>query len=1070
MTRAILLFASLAMLAFGQVSSATLAGEVRDSSMSLISGVKITATNDATGFTRIVRSSATGHYTLPELRPGSYSLTAAHPGFRESILTGVNLGANQKAQVDFVLQLGVERESVTVTAQLAEAQTSDASMGYRLQAATITNLPLVGRNPISLVTLGPGAIPRQLSGFVHDQITDIQPARGAVAFNPSVNGARPTMNTYVLDGAYNTDVNAFVIAVTPPMESVQEFRTQSSVGSAEFAQAGGAIVDVVTKSGTRQLHGNAFEFLRNEAIDARNYFDTPSLPRPIFRQSQFGGSLGGPLPLRSTFFFATYEGLRGKSAKSTVHLLPAASLRSGDFAGRAPIFDPLSFDPATGTRRPFPNNRIPAARLDPIAQRFLQLYEPLPNLNGGGFGNYLDATPNEDRNDGASVRIDRQFSSGSTIFGRYTINDNRARLGGNFPERAFREDLRAQQAAFGHTLARGAGLNEARFTFTRLRVFDLAESAFGTDVIRDLGIGSGATDPASYGLPYFVVNNFETVTDATRLPQTQNDRTWSVADSFTRALGKHTFKAGAQWMSFGLDYLQSAFPRGRYVFTGAFTSDPNRPGVTGDALADFLLGVAQSTRRTAGTAQAYLRQNSFGSYIQDDWRLHRRLTVTFGMRYDYTAPFRDARGQMLNLDYSTLPRAPLLRSVDRGAEPDRNNFAPRIGIAWRAPGLPGVRETVVRSGYGIYHTPEIALESYDLVRNSTRSEINETTGPIPSLTLRDGFPSSASSGFPSYYGLDPRARTPYLQQWNFGVQQEFAGGFVFETAYVGSKGTKLGRFRTFNTPLHVETGENLDPRPGELQSLRTFPQLGPIYQRQHIANSSYHSLQLKGEKRFTGRVSILASFVWSKAIDDADTLIPGLSQSFGAQDERNLRLEKGLSVNDVRRRLSAGFLYSIPSPRLLKIVLGNWIASGIMTFQDGSPWNPVYFGSDFANSGTPNRPNVVAGQDVPLPSSQRSAETWFNTAAFSTPKPLTFGNAGRNILPSPGVAVADLGLQRRFAIRERGLLQFRGEVFNFLNHPNWGIPGQYPDFGPFFGRIFATGEPRRFQLALRAEF
>jgi hypothetical protein len=296
------------------------------------------------------------------------------------------------------------------------------------------------------------------------------------------------------------------------------------------------------------------------------------------------------------------------------------------------------------------------------------------------------------------------------------------------------------------------------------------------------------------------------------------------------------------------------------------------------------------------------------------------------------------------------------------------------------------------------------------------------------------------------------------------------GSTLFEIAYVGTKGTDLGLFRRFNAPAHVETGENLPPRPGDLQSLRTFPQLGTLFQLQHIANSIYHSLQIKAEKRFTGRLSFLASFVWAKSIDDADTQIPGLFESFGAQDERNLRLERGLSFFDVRRKLSAGYVYSFPNAPVLRPVLKNWQLSGNLTFQDGTPLNPVYFATDIANSGTPNRPNVVAGQSVLLPSGQRNADHFYNAAAFSTPAPNTFGNAGRDILPGPGNAVVDVALHRRFAVMEHKTIEFRAETFNLLNHPNIGIPGPYPDFGPFFGKAFSAGDPRRMQFALRFDF
>jgi hypothetical protein len=338
------------------------------------------------------------------------------------------------------------------------------------------------------------------------------------------------------------------------------------------------------------------------------------------------------------------------------------------------------------------------------------------------------------------------------------------------------------------------------------------------------------------------------------------------------------------------------------------------------------------------------------------------------------------------------------------------------------------------------------------------------------LTIRDGFPQTASTGFPSYFGLDPDARTPYMQQWSAVVARELRGGVVAEASYIGTKGTRLGRFRTLNTPLHVVTGAKLNPRPGNQQELRPFPSIGRIYQRQHISNSIYHALELKAEKRFVNRLSFLASFVWSKSIDDSDSSIPGQFLSFGAQDERDLKLERGLSAFHVGRRLSGGFAYKLPRPRGPSFILGGWQMTGLVTVQDGTPLNPVYFAFDPANTGTPNRPNVVAGQSLRLPRSQRSVDRFFNTAAFSTPEPFTFGNAGRNILPGPGNVVIDLALHKKFMIGEGRALEFRAESFNIVNHPNWGIPGPGPDVGPFFGRIFATGDPRRVQLGVKFEF
>ena len=1048
-----------------QVASATLSGKVVDQSSALVPGVTIATAQVGTGFSRATATDAEGNYFFDRLAPGNYTIAARKQGFHESEATGVVLEVNQRARQDFTLVVGTGLERITVASAVSPVDTDDASVGYRMDNSRIAALPLASRNVVSLVTLGPGAIPRQLGGFAHDVNNDVQEgSRGSVALNPPIDGSRSTMNAFLLDGAYDTDRNTFAIAVYPPLDSVREFRIQASLAPAEFPQAGGGAIDVVTKSGVNAFHGSAFEYVRNEFSDAHNYFDDPTRPRPIFRQNQFGASLGGRVPqLKNTFFYGIYEGLRQKAGNSRSSTVPDATTRGGNFTGQSPIFDPLSPNQATGTRNPFPNNRIPQARIDPIATAFLSNYEPLPNAAGGI---YLDATPNTANNDSASGRIDHQFSDRSLLTGRYTLNSENNRVAGTFPLLPLSEQVRAQQAALGYTRSGASWMNETRFSFTRLRLFDVPESAFKVNVAQQLGLADPATDPFSFGLPYFNATNYSMVTDSPTLPQVQRDNLWQLSDGLSLARRGHVLKFGGDFLRFQMNYLQSNQTRGQYTYSGVFTSVDGSGTKSGDPFADFLLGFPQITTRTKGSGQAYLRQSVYAAYAQDDWRVSPRLTINLGLRYEYASPYTEARNNLLNLDYSALPQPPHLARVHSGVEPDRNNFAPRVGLAWQLDRL-----TVFRAGYGIYYSDEIAVESYDLVLNGLLNEVNQTQGGrLPVLTTRDGFPQTASTGFPSYFGVDPKARTPYVQQWTAGIQHELPGRVLLEIAYLGSKGTKLGRYRQFNTPAHVETGENLPPRPGDLQSLRTFPSLGPIVQRQHIANSSYNSLQIKTEKSMSGRFSLLASFVWSKSIDAADSVIPGLFDSVGAQDERNLRLERGLSFFNVGRRISGGYVYRLPDSRLAGPLLRQWSLSGTVTLQDGTPLDPYYFALDFANSGTPNRPNIVPGQSVALPRDQRTANHFFNTAAFTAPAPYTFGNAGRDTIPGHGNNIFDVSVNRQFKLRETRTIEFRADSFNVFNHPNWGIPIDNPDFGPFFGRIHTTGAPRRMQFALRYDF
>jgi len=1054
-----------------QVGAARLAGTVTDTT-GVIAGAQVEVSQEGTGFSRTAVTGKSGEYVLEQLPPGTYTIVASRPGYRTYQVDGIALAVNQTGRQDIRLDPGAAQERITVTARVSPVETEGAAAGYRMDSAQIAGLPLDSRNVVQLITLGPGAIPRQLGGFVHDVVNDIQEgSRGSVALNPPISGSRSTDNAFLLDGAYDTDRNTFAIAVYPPMDSVQEFHIQSLLAPAEFPQNGGGAVDVVTKSGTKVLHGSAFEYFDNEAADAHNYFDDPTLPRPIFRQNEFGASAGGPVPRAgNTFFYGIYEGLRQKSGNSSVSLVPDAATRGGDFTGQNLIYDPLSVNSA-GLRAPFAGNIIPQSRIDPIANTFLARYEPLPNSDSAA-GNYLDATPNTVGTDAASGRIDHQFAGHSLLTGRYTYNGESNIVAGSFPLLPTSEQVRAQQAALGYTLSSARWVNEARFSFTRLRMFDLPQSAFKVNVERQLGLANPDTNPFDFGLPYFNATDYSMVTDSPTLPQVQRDNLWQASDTLALSRGRHTLKFGGSFLRFQFNYLQSNNTRGEYDYSGVFTSVDGSGTGTGDPFGDFLLGYPQVTVRTSGSGQAYLRQNDYAAFAQDEWRIASNLTLNLGLRYEYASPYTEARDRLLNLDYSTLPGDPRLVRVSSALHPNTHNFAPRAGLAWRLPKsfLPGGM-TALRAGYGIYYSQEIAIETYDLALNGLSNIHNETEGgQLPVLTTRNGFAQTASTGFPSYFGVDPGAPTAYVQQWTASLQHELPGRLLLEAAYIASKGTHLGRFRQFNTPAHVETGQDLAPRPGDLQALRTFPDLGEIVQRQHIANSSYNSLQVKAEKSMSPRLSLLASFVWSKSIDDADSVIPGLFDSVGAQDERNLRLERGLSFSNPGRRISAAYVYRLPGVRAAGGLLRNWSVSGTVTLQDGTPLNPFYFTLDFANSGTPNRPNVVPGQSIALPRSLRTAEEFFNTGAFSAPAPYTFGDAGRDIIPGPGNNIFDLALSRQFHLGERRTIEFRANSFNVFNHPNWGIPVPNPDFGPFFGRILTTGPPRRIQFALRYDF
>lgn len=1040
---------------WAQSPDAVLAGRVVDPAGLGVPAAEVRVKALHSDLERSAQSGADGAFRVGALPAGTYHVRVEHQGFAPYELDRVDLQVRQVVDLEIRLALGGRNETVRVQGQLALVDAAPAGVGFSVAEAQIRELPLIQRNFIELATLGPGVVPRALTGFVHDTLNDLQPGRGATALNPQINGTRSTANTFLLDGIQNTDGNINAVVVNPPLESVQEVRVQASATSAEFGYAGGGVINVVTRSGGSQYHGGVFEFLRNQALDAHGFFDPPGQPKPAFRQHQFGAQLGGALPrLSHWFFFASYEGLLSANGKLKHTSVPDAAMRSGDFSAVDPITDPV-------TGLAFPNKRIPGQRISSVARIFLDKFQPLPN---GPNNQLFSGTPDKRNTETGSFRLDKNTARWGSFFARYTLNDDGAVLNASFPLLPDNETVRAQQFTVGNTLTGKGWVNELRAGFNRLVVEELPLTAFKRDVVGELGMSGLNRDPINWGLPIFNLGNFTLTTDDPTLPQVQHDLTYHVLDQFTLQRGKHTFSMGGEFRRFQQNFLQLLNGRGLFNFSGQFT---------GYDFADFLLGDPNETQRVSGLPQAYLRRLSYAFYGQDEYRVRPGLMLTAGLRYNYTSPFSDAGNNMYNLDYSRLPAAP---SLVRGSQvrPDHNDFAPRAALAWQP--LQG-KSLLFRAGYGIFYSPEIAAEYYDLVRNSVHNEINEAPKGAPVLTLTNGFPSTASTGFASYFGLQDNVPTPYVQQWNASWQTSFHS-MVFEAAYVGNKATHLGRFRNYNTPLQVELGRSLAPRPGDLQSLRSFPSLGPILQRQHIANSNFHSLQLRLEKRFSKTLQFQASYTWAKAIDDSDNNVQGLYDNYPAQDERNLRLERGLSFYDVRNRLTFNAQYNLPfgtgrrwaSSGAAASVFGGWQLAGITLLQGGMPSNPVYFFSDFANTGTPNRPNVVPGVSVSLPRDQRTVERFFNRGAFSDPAPFTFGNAGRDVLPGPGVAIVDLAVHRTFAVSERGTLEFRAESFNAFNHPNWGIPIPNPDFGPFFGRVHVAGDPRRIQFALKLGF
>jgi hypothetical protein len=963
---------------------------------------------------------------------------------------------------------------------------------------------LPGRSLSTLLGTSAGVTDLSLQGYTANGLTALQPGRGALAQNLNIGGFRQTGNYYILDGTTNTDghINAYVNA--PSVESLQEFRLQTSTHSVDFGNVVGGGINLVTRSGANQLHGELYDYLGNDALNARPYNfneDQGILSKPHLRENQFGASVGGPLripkmsqkPARS-FFFVHYEGLESRSRSQAVATVPTENARHGDFSDYGvTIYDPNTL--ANGLRRPFSGNTIPGTEFDPVAVKLLAL-TPLPTIPNQIINNYVTNQPGRNHNHQGNLRIDHQFSERDFLYGAYHLSDEKFNQDGVFgPITGTTTNVRAQNLTlnFTHTFSPQM-LNNFKFGFNRLRAVDGIYSSGTQDIIGQLGINGIQRDPANYGFPEFRLGFLQVPSDDTSRPTTLRDNTYQLLDTVAIIRGRHQWKLGFEYRCFEDNFLRSDNSRGSFRFNGVFTSGPNplTPAAnTGLALADFLLGYPQEAVRTVGTPQSYLRRNAYSLFAEDTIRMTQKLALTLGLRYDYTSPFSEIRNNLYNLDFSHLPAPPELvhLGVDSSSLPQNGvrsnfkNFGPRIGIAYE------VRpKTVIRAGYGIFYVQEVGALFYNLVRNGVNTEFHDSAVLEPSLTTVDAF-SSAGSSMPSYSYIDLNSLTPYVQQWNFGIQRELPAKMNLEAVYVGSKGTHLFRFRNWNNAYHVETGENLPPRPGDVQQLRTFPSLGPILEYETSSSSIYHALQLRLQKSFSANLSFINSFTWSKSIDDSDVPLQDLYQSPGPQDERNLKLERGLSAFDVRKRFSSAVFYTLPFGTGQRYLghgplarwIGPWQIATYLVMQDGYPQDLRGFITMSTIGGSLQRPNIVPGQSLvlsakarqrlyPMPELPHPEFLYYDPSAISTPGPYELGNAGRNIAPTPGAVNVNLGLSRSISIREPLELLFRADLLNAFNIVNLGIPNPSYEFVGFYGQLVTAGEMRAITLSLKLRF
>jgi len=1095
---------------FSQTTSG-LTGTITDLSGASMPGAKVILTSTETGAQREALSNDAGAYEFSALQPGGFKLTFQKDGFAQITSAEIRLEVNHVARIDVTMHPGAVTENVEVTAgaaALLEATTSQ--IGQVIETKAVSDLPLNGRNFAQLAILGTGVVGVGFgpSGTIGSGTRPDDPRPGAELMS---NGNREMANDYLLDGVDDNFRRNGLITLRPTVEDILEFKIQTNLFGAEQGRNSGATVDVVTKSGTNSYHGSLFELVRNNDFDARNFFNAVGTPQPEYHQNQFGGSVGGPIIHNRVFFFADYEGFRKLQGTTTsVNTVPTAAERTGDFSGiPQAIYDPASLTVTPGTasgytRLPFPGNVIPANRFDPVTARVIQAY-PLPSASGLANNQFTNPVLGQN-NDTGDGRVDWNVNSSNTVFGRFskqnTLTNTPSTFGfrtvpglstpvslGNSTNYAGRAPMNNYNAVIAYThVFSPTFLIDARMGFTRfaMRNVDSTAPTTGPGLGQLLGVPNSNQEPESLGFPIFVINGYTGIGGPTAIPTIRYENTFNPVTNFTKMLGRHTLKWGASLVRRQIIDFQDNSGNGTYTFDSTFNNNPNSAGNTGNAMADFLLGVPGAVAQAFQLAWAGTRLLEVGTYVADDWKVTNRLTLNLGLRWEYLPPPVEVANRYAN--FNTQTGKVLIAGVNSDANvgilAQHKMFAPRFGFAYQLD-----KKTVLRGGFGIfYNASGNGGALYRLHRQlpfgaTTTVVINEQSSTY--LTVAQGLPPNPSLNVNSiinsptgtWYSIPANYKNAYAEQFNFGAERELPYNIVLKASYLGNLGRHLDVTYNINQPV---------PGPGAVGPRELLYTIAPGISGDNYAAtdglSSYHSLQVTAQKRFTAGLSFLSAYTYSHSIDDVPLQEGGGADGPVPQDPLHRNLDFASSSFDIRQRFTQTVNYYLPigeGKRLnlgkswLNKTFGDWQVNIIMTAQTGLPFTPVLANS-VANTGSSSRPNIASGVNAAL--SSPTLNNWFNTsfnvagAVWSTPALYTFGDAGRNILRGPGRFNLDTSLFKDVAVSERVHVQFRGELFNVLNHPQFDLPNATIGNAQA-GIISATlGTPRDIQLGLRLMF
>ncbi len=1057
--------------ALAQTPTATLVGRITDATRASILGASVKVRNVDTNQLRTVQTGIDGEFTAAELDPGFYEVTVEKDGFKVVRANRIELQVGQTARLDVALEIGATAQSVEVTASAPALNTENATRGDVIAPNEITEMPLNGRDFNDLAFL----------------VAGVQPAEQSAKGSPYVvNGARADASNVTIDGLNDFNPRDAGAQARPPLDSLQEFKMQTSGFSAEYGRLAGGVVTMALKSGGNQLHGAIFEFVRNDLFDARNFFDAA---KSELRRNQFGATVTVPLEIPRlyrgrdrTFFLVSWESQRQVSGSSNLGVVPSLLERQGDFSqsydatGKLiPLKDPLASGSCTATVATgcFPGNKIPAARFSSAALQALAYY-PLPNL--AGVNNERSYGVNNDSWDNFLFKVDHHIGDKDTLTGRAmqrwetSINPFSGSSTGTFPSTT---DTSQELLGLSEThLFSPSLINELRAGVTRTRNDEI--SAFsGVNWAAKFGIPGTTNDPNLEGFPKFSITGFEGLGDSTTNPIHYVVNNWNVNDSLTWIHGRHAIRIGGDILR--VQYYQPTNSN----FNGTFTFNGK---VTGDGFADFLLGFPSSTSRKIGTVTNHIFSVNYAAFVQDDFKLLPSLTINLGLRYELQMPPYEQADQMTNFVPSldkvvlagtttvpnvaaSLATAGLTNYVTTAAAaglpqalvyPNYDNFAPRFGLAWRPFGN---NRTVLRGGYGVFYTGfRLSAMRTDLTGGFPYALSQSFTGSTtsPNLSLANPFPDSLAklSGTTTTSGWELRPPSPYLQSWNFTIEREVGRGVVIEASYSGSKGTHLGRKYDVNQEIRTPA-----------YTVRPFGGYGDIEYYTFSQNSTYNAGTITVRKRISNGLFFRANYTYGKSIDTNSGLnYAGAGGYQGAQNSYDLTAERGLSDFDSRHVFSMNFAYALPFRRFA--VIRGWQLAGSGTARSGQPFTPQYSGpnNDLAQA---TRPDRLLDGSLPNP----SPNMWFNLNAFAAVPDTAYryGTSGRNILEGPGAAAVNFALSKQFRIGERFKAQFRWEAFNVLNRANFQQPADTLDKANA-GTITSAAAARQMQLGLRCSF